>query len=281
MAKIYASISTKGGVGKTTLSVNLAAILADMDQRVLLIDTDPAQNLSKYFNVPFPAEAGLTQLITRADPTGCISNTGFSGLDIILNDDSKGEKGGPILPFLRESSSHILYFHFGLQKLADQYDTIIIDTQGAGGLVQEAVILASDELISPIVPNYLDSTEFVTGTVNMLKTLLPAPGIKTTLAGRPLPTCNALINRMGRTSDAQAVSGWLRQQFDLEGDGLVRVMGTVIPDLAAYNKAAGVSEPAHRFEPKRRGRAPSARETMLTLARELQPKLLDVEPREA
>jgi chromosome partitioning related protein ParA len=278
LAKVYSLVSTKGGVGKTSISVNLAAMLADLRQRVLLIDTDPAQNLSKYFNIPFPAEAGLTQLITTVEPEGCISHTGFSNLDIIVNDDSKGDKGGPILPFLRESSSHVLYFHLAIQKLAHDYDYIIIDTQGAIGLLQEAVILASDEVISPVVPNYLDSTEFVTGTVNMLRSLLPAPGMKTTIAGRPLPICNALINRMGRTNDAREMADWLRCEFDEIGDGMVRVLNTIVPDIAAYNKAAGRSEPAHRFEPKRRGKTPSAQETMLELAYELQPKLTGRKP---
>src|SRR5690554_4849670 len=112
----------------------------------------------------------------------------------------------------------------------------------------------------------------------MLQTLLPAPGIKTTLAGRPLPICNALINRMGRTRDAKDTSTWLRQNFDEVGNGLVRVLNTIVPDIATYNKAAGVSEPAHRFEPRRRGNTPSALETMLELAYELQPKLIGKRP---
>lgn len=278
MAKIYAVIGTKGGTGKTSTATNLASIFADMKQRVLLIDTDPAQNLSKYFNIPFPADAGLTRLITRADHTGCISQTGFPNLDIILNDDSKGDKGGPILPFLRESSSHIIYLNLALQKLSNAYDYVIVDTQGASGLVQEAVILAADELISPVIPNYLDSTEFITGTVGLLRSLLPAPGMKTTIAGKPLPLCNAVINKMGRTRDARNVVEHLRKEFDQAGDGLVRVLNTIIPDLAVYNKAAGASEPAHHYEPSRPTYSPSAKETMISLAYELQPKLIGTEP---
>jgi chromosome partitioning related protein ParA len=275
MAKIYTFISTKGGVGKTSLSANLAAIMADMGQRVLMIDTDPAANLSKFYPVAYPATAGLTKLVTQGSHKDCIGKTGF-GLDLVVMDD-KGDKGGVILPFLRESTSHILYLRHALKGLMDDYDYIIIDTQGAAGLLQEAVILASDELISPVPPNYLDSTEFVSGTVAMLRGL-QMPGSKKTITGEPLPICNAVINRMGRTNDAREVVSWLRKTFDEQGDGLVRVLNTIVPDISVYNKSAGASLPAHRYEPKRRGATASALDTMVEFAVELQPRLTGVTP---
>ena len=56
-------VSTKGGVGKTTLAANLGAILADFGLRVLLIDTDPQASLSKYFELQTEAELGLVEMI--------------------------------------------------------------------------------------------------------------------------------------------------------------------------------------------------------------------------
>ena len=56
------------------------------------------------------------------------------------------------------------------------------------------------------------------------------------------------------------------------------MLNTVIPDLAVYNKAAGASEAAHHFEPARPTYSPSAKETMVNLAYELQPKLTGTEP---
>ena len=60
--------STKGGVGKTTLTANLGALLADMGLRVLLVDADVQPSLSKYFPLAAaqPA-AGLTEVILRVD----------------------------------------------------------------------------------------------------------------------------------------------------------------------------------------------------------------------
>ena len=56
-------VSTKGGVGKTTLAANLGAILTDFGLRVLLIDTDPQASLSKYFELKTEAELGLVEMI--------------------------------------------------------------------------------------------------------------------------------------------------------------------------------------------------------------------------
>lgn len=63
MAKKIAIISTKGGVEKTTLTANLGGALADLGQRVLLIDTDQQQTLSKYYNIALKAPFGLKELL--------------------------------------------------------------------------------------------------------------------------------------------------------------------------------------------------------------------------
>ena len=73
----FTVISTKGGVGKTTLTANLGALLADMGLRVLMIDADVQPSLSKFYplNDPKPA-AGLTEVMVRGEITGsCIGST--------------------------------------------------------------------------------------------------------------------------------------------------------------------------------------------------------------
>ena len=84
--------STKGGVGKTTLTANLGALFADMGLRVLLIDADVQPSLSKYFPLArLQPWAGLTEVILRGEVTAaCITATVFPNLDIVVSDDPAG-----------------------------------------------------------------------------------------------------------------------------------------------------------------------------------------------
>jgi chromosome partitioning related protein ParA len=73
-----ALVSTKGGVGKTTLAANLGALLADIGLRVLLIDADEKPSLSKFFPLRFQAPHGLTRVITR----GVVTREEISEIDL-------------------------------------------------------------------------------------------------------------------------------------------------------------------------------------------------------
>ncbi len=167
-AKIYGVICTKGGVGKTTVSANLGAILADMGQRVLLVDADPQQTLSRMYPISIKAPFGLAQLYRNANSEGCISKTIYPNLDIVINDDLSSDNGA-ITNFLRESVVHFQHLFVALQAIDDQYDYILIDTQGVrGSLVQESVIFAATILLSPVEPDVLGSREFIHGTVALI-----------------------------------------------------------------------------------------------------------------
>ena len=144
--------STKGGVGKTTLTANLGGLLADLGLRVLLVDADVQPSLSKYF--PLAAlrpDAGLTEVIVRGEVTpACITPTLYRNLDIVVSDDPEGR-----LPhWLLHRIDRGVRLRMALQTLAvvDAYDCVLIDTPGAVGPLQDAAVLAADVLISPITP---------------------------------------------------------------------------------------------------------------------------------
>lgn len=84
---IFGIIGTKGGVGKTTLSANIGALIADMGLRVLLVDADIQASLSKYYELNYQAPKGLTDVIhSGAISEACISHSVWERLDIVLCD---------------------------------------------------------------------------------------------------------------------------------------------------------------------------------------------------
>ena len=74
--RVFAAISTKGGVGKTTLLANLGGLLADTGARVLLLDADTQPSLTKYFSLVHEAPFGLVEAVTRGViDDDCVSRT--------------------------------------------------------------------------------------------------------------------------------------------------------------------------------------------------------------
>lgn len=273
-AKTFGVICTKGGVGKTTTCANIGGILADMGQRVLLIDCDPQQSLSRVFRLSHRAPFALTQLYRAASAEHCISETEFPNLHIVLNDDPKKDEVGT---FLRESVYHFHNLGAAINGIRDQYDYVIIDTQGAKGIIQESVVLASDALLSPVQPKVLDSREFIVGTVDVYRKLQPKPGFPS-ITGRPTPPLRVLINQADNTTASEQVIRNLRKYFDQEADGLITVLNTMIPDLNAYAMATSTGVPVHRYERSRRGPTLAALHIMTQLIHELEPKLSDMTP---
>lgn len=273
MAKTYGIVSTKGGVGKTTVVANLGGIFADMNQRVLIIDADFQQSLSNFYQIVHRAPLGLREALMNANPESCISQTNIPDLHIIYSNDPKQD----IITWLRQSSSHVHYFGAMLTHLQNLYDYIIIDTQGAGGILQEAVILASDELISPIPPDYIDSKEFIRGTVKMLNDLELPVALRSIRAA--IPPLHGLIYRQDKTNHAKLIAQTLRKQFHSQSNGKVKILQTVIASLSSYKKSAGHKLPVHRIEVKRPGPTLSAHDAMLSLVHELEPHLSDIVPK--
>lgn len=259
--------STKGGVGKTTLTANLGALLADMGLRVLLIDADVQPSLSKYFPLAAPKpSAGLTEVIVRGEVTvPCITATMYQNLDIVLSDDPEGN-----LPhWLLNRIDRGFRLRLALQSPAvvDSYDCVLIDTQGAVGPLQDAAVLAADILVSPITPEILSAREFKDGTMELLDRLEPSSAL-----GATLGPMKAVIYRQDRTADARVIASGIREDF-IKLKGRVSVLETVVPHAKAYKEAATLRIPVHRHERRRDGATPSAYTVMHQLAWELIPSL--------
>ena len=86
-AYTISTANNKGGVGKTTITANIAALCADLGQRVLMIDCDPLASLTKYFALSKSAPNGLSYALSRRKIDGiCTSSTTIERLDIICHD---------------------------------------------------------------------------------------------------------------------------------------------------------------------------------------------------
>jgi chromosome partitioning related protein ParA len=266
----FTVISTKGGAGKTTLTANLGALLADMGLRVLLIDADVQPSLSKFYPLALtkPA-AGLTEMIVRGEVTdACITATMYPNLDIVVSDDPEGNLPHWLLN--RIDRGFRLRMALRSSAVVNDYDCVLIDTQGAVGPLQDAAALAADILISPITPEILSAREFKDGTMELLERLEPSSAL-----GATLGPMKALIYRQDRTLDARIVATGIREDF-ITLKGRVSVLDTVVPHAKAYKEAATLRVPVHRHERRRDGVAPSAYTVMHQLAWELIPSLQGV-----
>ena len=257
-------VSTKGGVGKTTLAANLGAILADFGLRVLLIDTDPQASLSKYFALRHQAELGLVDMINDAELSALkVSDTVLPNLHIVLSNDSSGEIQ-QTLPQRIDRGARIKHALFN-PYVCDNYDVAIIDTQGAVGALQDAAVYACNDLLSPISPDILSAREFQAGTLEMLERLDAGRAI-----GLIPGNMKALIYKMDQTKNAKAIAAEINQSF-MAFNGKVRMLETMVRSAKAYTEAATQRIPAHCHEVFSAAKSDSAYLTMHHLVWELFP----------
>lgn len=152
MSKIISVFNQKGGVGKTTTSVNLCAGLALMGRKVLCIDIDPQANATSGFgidknNLEFTI---YDALVNNYDVNKIIKKTDIEGLFVLpSNIDLSGAEIELATSVNREKS-----LDESLKKLSEEYDYIIIDCPPSLGLLSLNALTASDSVIIPIQCEY-------------------------------------------------------------------------------------------------------------------------------
>ena len=260
-------VSTKGGVGKSTLCANISALCADLGLRVLVIDCDTQASMSKFFRIADRADYGLGRVLrTRQIDADCISRSDIDNLDLIMWDaDVLGALESLKLGFRGEQA-----IEQALQTVrdADLYDLVLIDTQGATGFLQDLGVVPADMILCPVVPEILSAREFHDAVVPLLQRYAQgAPG--TRLATVP---CKAVINQRTRTTDAREITAAIRQSFPTLR-GRMSICGTEIPKAAAYTRGATLQVPVHRLEPDSDKAGGSASKTLHHLVWELFPHL--------
>ncbi|MFL2629549.1 MAG: ParA family protein [Flavobacteriaceae bacterium] len=152
MGKILAIANQKGGVGKTTTAVNLAAALGVLEKKVLLVDADPQANATSAigFSVT-PENQGIYELILQSvEVSKIIIKTKSPNVKLI---PSHINLVGAEIELINKNKREFM-LKKGLEKIIDNYDFIIIDCAPSLGLITLNALTAADSVIIPIQCEY-------------------------------------------------------------------------------------------------------------------------------
>jgi len=248
-ARIIAMCNQKGGVGKTTSTINLAAALARYGRRVLAIDFDPQGALSAGLGVPAHDVPTIYDLMLgkEKDPHQAIQRTGTPGLDVIpANIDLSAAEVHLVTEVAREQILSGV-----LRKVVDDYDVVLIDCQPSLGLLTVNALTASHGVLIPLACEYfaLRGVALLVETVEKVKDRL-----------NPALELDGILATMydSRTLHAREV---LERVVDTFGD---TVFETVIGRTVKLPDAQIAAKPILDYAPSN-----AASEAYLRLAREL------------
>jgi chromosome partitioning protein len=233
MATVYAVANQKGGVGKTTTAVNLAACVSEAGCRTLLIDLDPQCNATVALGMPKDAESNTYAcLLGEAGLEDAARPSAVRSLSVVCSTPDLA--GATVeLPRLAASEQRLRTL---LEPVKEQFDHIVLDCPPSLGPLSVNALVAADRVLVPVQAEYLA----LEGLAQFLDTLAL---IQRELNPRLQVAGMLLTMYDGRTRLAHDVEAELRRHFsDL-------VLQTVIPRNVRIGEAPSYGRPVIHHDP--------------------------------
>jgi chromosome partitioning protein len=253
LARIIAITNQKGGVGKTTTSINLSASLAAADCRVLVVDCDPQANSTAGLGFPHnPSRLGVYEvLVDRIPLESAVIKTEFDGLDLL----PAGRHLAGANVELAAEEDRLDRLTFAFEAIRERYDFVFIDCPPALDLLTLNALVAADSVLIPIQCEYfaLEGISALMETVDQLRDglnpRLEVEGVLLTMFDE-------------RTTLTKQVATDLRDFFG------ATVFQTVIPRNIRLAEAPSHGKPVLQYDLRSKGA-----ESYLDLAREFLDRL--------